>query len=107
MSRRRNGEAGFRLIELLVVIVIRGILAAIVVFSVAGITDKGDKSSCRASVKTVEVAQEAYRAKNPGYAADIPALVTAGLLRNTAAADAASKGIATSTSGDVTHTCSF
>ena len=107
MARRRSGEAGFTLIELLVVIVILGILAAIVVFSVAGITDKGDKSSCRASVKTVEVAQEAYRANHPTYAADVPALVTAGLLRSTAAQDATDKGIATDNTGAVTHTCSF
>ena len=37
----RKNESGFTLIELLIVIVILGILAAIVVFSVQGITDRG------------------------------------------------------------------
>jgi general secretion pathway protein G len=74
-------EAGFTLIELLIVIVILGILAAIVVFAVGGITDKGNKSACKADVKTAEVASEAYRAQNGAYAASIDALVTAKLLR--------------------------
>ena len=85
MSRRihraRTGEEGFTLIELLIVIVILGILAAVVVFAVGGITDKGNKSACKADAKTVEVASEAYYAQSNSYAADIDALVTAKLLR--------------------------
>ena len=72
---RRDG--GFTLIELLIVIVILGVLAGIVVFAVQGITDRGTTSACRATVKTVEVASEAFYAKNGVYAADIPALMTA------------------------------
>ena len=45
--KKRAGEGGFTLIELLIVIVILGILAAIVVFAVGGITDRG--TSRRAS----------------------------------------------------------
>jgi len=63
---RRDG--GFTLIELLIVIVILGILAGIVVFSVAGITDRGTASACKADLKTVQVASEAYYAKNTAYA---------------------------------------
>ena len=63
---RRNGDKGFTLIELLIVIVILGILAAIVVFSVSGITDKGNTSACKASVETVDTAAEAYIANLPG-----------------------------------------
>lgn len=99
----RKNESGFTLIELLIVIVILGVLAGIVVFSVSGITDRGAVAACKASVKTVEVAQEAYYAKTtpPAYAASVDALVTAGLIR-TAPTD-----VATTTSGAVTHTCSF
>ncbi|MCX6395018.1 MAG: type II secretion system protein [Propionibacteriales bacterium] len=65
----RKNESGFTLIELLIVIVILGILAGIVVFSVAGITDRGDKSACKATVASVEVAVEAFyaQANPPAY----------------------------------------
>jgi len=100
----RENESGFTLIELLIVIVILGVLAGIVVFSVSGITNRGDAAACKASVKTVQVAQEAYFAKTtPGaYAASVDALVTAGLISAPAPTD-----VATTTSGAVTHTCSF
>lgn len=76
-DRMRRGERGFTLIELLIVIVILGILAAVVVFAVAGITDKGNQSACKAEKKTLETAIEAYYAKNGSYAADATALTTA------------------------------
>jgi general secretion pathway protein G len=81
LRKAREEESGFTLIELLIVIVILGVLAGIVVFAVGGITDRGNVSACKSDVKTVEVASEAYFAKNGSYAADMPALVTAKLLR--------------------------
>jgi general secretion pathway protein G len=81
MRKRRSGEEGFTLIELLIVIVILGVLAAIVVFAVGGITDKGNTSACKSDLKTVETAQEAYYAQKGEYAASVDALVTAKLLR--------------------------
>ena len=83
---RRDGEGGFTLIELLIVIVILGVLAAVVVFAVGGITDKGKASACKSDLKTVETAQETYYAAsnlgNGTYAANVAALVTAKLLRS-------------------------
>ncbi|MFB7744939.1 competence type IV pilus major pilin ComGC [Streptomyces sp. NPDC056132] len=55
-----RAEAGFTLIELLVVIVILGILAAVVVFSVRGINDKGQSSACKTDRSTIQTAEEAY-----------------------------------------------
>ncbi len=78
---RRAGH-GFALIELLVVVVILAILAAIVVFSVNGVKDKGSTVACQADVKTVTVAAEAYNAKVGHYAASMDELVTAGLLHS-------------------------
>lgn len=103
-AARRN-ESGFTLIELLIVIVILGVLAGIVVFSVAGITDKGAVAACKSDTKNVEVATEAFYAKDAAsvYPANVAALVTAGLLRE---APPATEGIATA-AGVVTHTCSF
>jgi type II secretion system protein G len=63
----KKNEHGFTLIELLIVIVILGILAAIVVFAVGGVTDRGAKASCKSDVKNVEVAVEAYFAQNGTY----------------------------------------
>lgn len=73
-------QKGFTLVELLVVIVILGILAAVVVFAVGGSTDDAQDSACDAERATVEAAVEAYRAKSastsgPGYPADAEALV--------------------------------
>jgi type II secretion system protein G len=78
---RRNSEGGFTLVELLVVIVILGILAAVAVFAVGGISDKGKKSACKSDLKAVEVAAEAFYAQNGSYPASIDALVTAKFLR--------------------------
>lgn len=77
----KKQDEGFTLIELLIVIVILGILAAVVVFAVGGITDEGQTSSCKAERKTVEVAIEAYRAQEGAYptaAADIAAFLGSG-----------------------------
>lgn len=79
LARRRN-DNGFTLIELLIVIVILGILAAIVAFSVRGIIDRGGASACKAEVKTVATAEEANYAKNGSYAS-LADLVTNGFLR--------------------------
>ena len=66
IQRAREEESGFTLIELLIVIVILGILAGVVIFSVGGVTDTGDKAACKTDLKTISVAVEAYHAKHPG-----------------------------------------
>jgi general secretion pathway protein G len=69
-ARARKGDEGFTLIELLIVIVILGILAGIVVFSVQGIQNRGNKSACQADVASVTTAEEAFYAQqvsNPAY----------------------------------------
>ncbi|MDP9331350.1 MAG: prepilin-type N-terminal cleavage/methylation domain-containing protein [Actinomycetota bacterium] len=67
--QRARSESGFTLIELMIVIVILGVLAGIVIFAVGGITDTGNVAACKSDVKTVEVAVEAYKAKNGSYPA--------------------------------------
>lgn len=70
----RKNESGFTLIELLIVIVILGILSAVVVFAVGGISDRGNVAACKTDRSTVEVAVEAYKAKTGNYPADFAAL---------------------------------
>ena len=82
IRRARRDESGFTLIELLIVIVILGILAAIVVFAVNGIQNRGAAAACKADVETVTVAAEAYDAQHGQYADTMDELVSAGLLHS-------------------------
>ena len=67
-ERRANGESegGFTLIELLIVIVVLGILAAIVIFSLTGVTGQSQVAACNTDAKSVETAVAAYQAQNVG-----------------------------------------
>jgi general secretion pathway protein G len=68
-------ERGFTLVELLVVIVILGILAAVVVFAVGGTEKNAKIKACLTERSTVEAAIEAYRSSTGNDPADISVLV--------------------------------
>lgn len=72
----RRDQNGFTLIELLIVIIILGVLAAIVVFSVRGITNRGDAAACKANIKSAQTAVEAYYAQANQYPTAIGQLTT-------------------------------
>jgi len=59
-------ESGFTLIELLIVIVVLGILAAVVVFALGGVTAQSAVSACKADAATINTAIAAFNADNPG-----------------------------------------
>jgi prepilin-type N-terminal cleavage/methylation domain-containing protein len=64
--QRAEGEiSGFTLIELLIVIVVLGILAAVVIFALGGITGKSQLAACQADGATVSTALSAFAAQNP------------------------------------------
>ena len=77
----KSEESGFTLVELLVVIAILGILAGVVVFSVAGITDNSQAAACKAEATTVKAAEEANYVKAKIYVTG-PGLKAARLLND-------------------------
>ena len=75
LRRKRQHEGGFTLIELLLVIVILGVLAAVVIISVSGITGRGKTAACSATLTAVQTANEAFYAQTGAYPANTAALM--------------------------------
>jgi general secretion pathway protein G len=65
--RRKRADRGFTLIEIMVVVVIMGILAALVVPKLMGRTDDARISAARQDIATVMQALKLYRLDNHRY----------------------------------------
>jgi prepilin-type N-terminal cleavage/methylation domain-containing protein len=67
MERRFRGlrdDQGFTLVELLIVVTILGILAAVVTTSLIGLTSTAKTNACSEELRTVQTAVDALMAKN-------------------------------------------
>ncbi|MEA4882891.1 MAG: prepilin-type N-terminal cleavage/methylation domain-containing protein [Clostridia bacterium] len=66
-----KNEKGFTLMELMIVIVIIGVLAAVGVPAYKGMTDKAREAACDANLRTVQTAVSMYYAEYGEYPANL------------------------------------
>ena len=81
-ARKNPVKRGFTLIEILIVVVILGILAAIIVPQFTNAAQEAGASSARSQLQSIRSQIELHRVQNNGAApADLAELVTDGYIR--------------------------
>jgi len=70
LAKSRRGKAGFTLIELMIVVIIVGVLAAAAVPIYTSYVKRAYVTEAEASLGAIRTAQIAYKAETGGFAAD-------------------------------------
>jgi general secretion pathway protein G len=83
MKVEKQGEEGFTLVELMVVIVILALLATVVVINVMPATDRAATVKAQADIATLEQGMEMYRLNKMSYppTGELALLVTEGVIK--------------------------
>ena len=76
---KERRDEGFTLIELLIAIVVVGILTAVVIVGIGGLTDNGNTSACRASRDATRAAIAVHKANTGNWVAALTDITTAEL----------------------------
>ena len=107
LRERSQGEGGFTLVELLVVMLILGLLAAIAIPSFFNQREKAKDADAKAGVRTAQTAMETYATGNGGSYEDVTPAILQGIETtlndsnvSTAAANAAGDGYTVSVTSE-------
>ena len=77
-QNEKSHKAGFTLIEVLLVVVIIGILAAIVLPRIGGRTKDAQIAAAKASIENLSLALDMYEVDNGAYPPSLQSLITKG-----------------------------
>lgn len=75
-ARRSRREAGFTLIEIMVVVIVLAIMAGLIVPKLSFVADDAKISTARSKISTISSMLELYRQKDDKYPETLDALVT-------------------------------